>query len=210
MEMQQTSSEVLKKEILDQSKTESESILAEARKEETRLLNQARKEAAAIKEKILKSTQLQAKAIEKKILSSVQLEIKKQKLNSREQIFTRIMQSVKERLKEYRSNPKYPSFIEASLYEAVQVLQEDKLVVETGEIEKKILEKGLLKKIMQGIQKQNKHTVTISLSKNLLDEGGILVFTTDGRKRYDNSFSAQIRRHEDAMRLSILRNVFGK
>lgn len=209
MVMQQTSSDILRQEILEQSKAESESVLVEARKEETRMLNQARKEADAAREKILKAAHAQAMAIQKKILSNVQLEIKKHKLSAREQIFKRIIQAVKDKLDDYRNDPDYLSFLQVSLFEAINVLQEDSVILQVGEIERKILDGAQLKNMMKNYQKHYAQAVEISFSKSPLDEGGVLVMTKDGRKRYDNSFSAQMRRHEDIMRLSILKNVFG-
>jgi vacuolar-type H+-ATPase subunit E/Vma4 len=208
MEKQQEPSDVLRKEILEQSKSEAEEILKQARKECERLLRQAKKEADEIQAKVLHDGQIQALGIEKKILSSVHLEIKKQHLKGREQTLNRVIQTVREKLEQFRQKPEYRHFLEESIIEAVLALSGDSILLRAGDIEKNLLKKGLLKETEQSIRNSAGRTVSLAVDPEPLREGGVLAVSADGRTRYDNSFEAQIKRQEDTIRLAILKDVF--
>jgi vacuolar-type H+-ATPase subunit E/Vma4 len=208
MEKPQASSDVLRKEILEQSKSEAEEILAQARKECERLLKQAAKEAEEIRAKALHDGLTQAQGIERKILSNVHLEIKKQQLKGREETLRRMIQAVAEKLEQFRRKPEYRQFLGDSIVEAVQALNGDSIHLRVDDIEKEWLKKGLLKETEQMIRDRTGRTVNLMLESEPLGSGGVLAVSEDKRTRYDNSFIAQIRRQEDKIRLSIIKSVF--
>jgi V/A-type H+-transporting ATPase subunit E len=204
----QNSSGLLRNEILTQSKSEAESILDQAKKEYDRQINQAKKEADREQEQLLKNGQVQASGIRKKILSNVKLEVKKQQLDTREKVIVQIFQILTDRLIGYRDHSDYLQFLIESIVEAAVALPGDRIQLCVGEKEKQLLETKTLHSIEKQIMDRSKRKVTLNITEDFIDEGGVLAFTADKRMRFDNRFSAQLHRMEDEMRLMIVREVF--
>lgn len=204
----QHSSELLIKEILEQSASEAKTILEQAQIEVDRQINKTKKEAEAEQEQIIKNAQLQAEAIRKKILSHVKLEVKKQQLENREKTIKRIFQDLTDRLNNYRQHPDYRSFLNDSIVEAVAALQGNHIHLQVGKGEKKLLDPKGLKTIEKQALERAKRKVTLKVVDDLIHEGGVLAVSSDGRMRFDNRFSAQLRRIEDKLRLMIVKEIF--
>ncbi|MBN2104012.1 hypothetical protein JW835_08245 [bacterium] len=207
MENQNASSDILRQEILEQSKTEAEGILEQASKEQDRLVQKAQKEAEEILKKTLKNAEDQAGLIKRKILSSVHLEVKKQQLKTREAIIVQIMKVIQDMLNDFRQSPDYADFLRDSIIEAVTALKTEQIQLMAGPVEKKLLKKEFIKESEKIIQMKKKIKVTLTIMQDTLDDGGIVAVSKDGRMRYDNSFSAQIKRHEHDIRLMIVQDV---
>ncbi len=206
MESQYASSDVLRKEILEQSQSEAEGIAEQAEKERSRLLTQAKKDAEAEKQNILKEAREQADAIRKKVLSTVHLDVKKQNLKLREKTVSRIVSEVRSRLDEFRKSPEYKDVLKVWSIEAVSAIQGEEIRLQAAEPEKAIL-KSLLGEITDRISKNNNRRVSLKIDETPLKEGGVIAMSSDGRMRFDNSFTALLRRKEDEMRLTIMKEV---
>jgi vacuolar-type H+-ATPase subunit E/Vma4 len=204
----QNSSGLLRNEILTQSKSEAESILDQAKKEHDRQINQAKKEADKEREQLLKDGQVQASGIRKKILSNVKLEVKKLQLDTREKAIIQIFQNLTDRLNDYRGHSDYIQFLKECIVEAVVALPGDRIQLCVGKKEKQLLGTKTLHSIENQITDRSKRKVTLNITDDFIDEGGVLAFTADKRMRFDNRFSAQLHRVEDEMRLMIVREVF--
>jgi vacuolar-type H+-ATPase subunit E/Vma4 len=57
------------------------------------------------------------------------------------------------------------------------------------------------------IKSESRREVKITLCASKEDEGGVLITSKDGRTRFDNRFSALIKRNMDAMRLTVMKEV---
>jgi V/A-type H+-transporting ATPase subunit E len=204
----QNSSGLLRNEILTQSKSEAKSILDQAQKEHERQINQAKKEADREREQLLKDGKVQASQIRKKILSNVKLEVKKQQLDIREKAIIQIFQNLTDRLGSYRGHSDYLQFLKERIMEAVFALPGDRIQLCVGQQEKRLLETKTLRSIEKQVLDRSHRKVTLNITDDLIDEGGVLAFTADKRMRFDNRFSAQLHRAEDEMRLMIARDVF--
>ena len=206
MEISQDASKVLREEILEQSRREAENVLESARKEADRLISEAGKEAKSYHEHEMKIAQDQADQIEKKILSSVHLELKKQTMRMRETLINRMLEALAEQLNTFRGKEAYRPFLERLIVQGIVSLESDSVNVMLPSKEKELIDQ---KKISEHVKNENGQEVSIKIRNTEEDEGGALIFSEDGRTRFDNRFSALIRRNLDLLRLAAIKEVFG-
>ena len=204
------SSEVLKKEIQVQSKAEAEAILKQAEKEAKQILDDAKKEAEKIKNDLLQKARVQANGIRQRILSGVHLEINKQALQDREKLISKLFKAVEERINQFRQSDSYLLFLKKLVLEGIVALGSEKLIIIPGEIEKKLLTKKVLSQIEKEAHERHGIKVVLSLSDQMLSEEGVVLETSDGKTRFDNRFSARVKRIENDMRLMVVRKVIGE
>ena len=95
MKGRDASSDVLRREIREQSEAEAASLVEGAEKEAQRIVSGAETEAGKVRAEILKKAEVQAEGIRRRVLSGVHLEIKRQTLRAREEMLAEILNSVK-------------------------------------------------------------------------------------------------------------------
>jgi len=210
MEIQKSSSEIMRKEILQQSRTEAEGILEQARKEEARLVEKGRQEAEAVRAKAMKAAEEQAEGIRRRVLSGVHLEVKKQQLINREKILSRVLDILRDKMQQFRQRSEYRDFLSACVTESVMAIEDEQIGLQVNKQEREILEKGLLQEIQQRIQQKTGRPVQLRLLEAALEDGGVIAFSKNERTRYDNSFSAQLKRKEDEIRLMVVKEVLSQ
>jgi len=203
-----SSSEVLCREIEEQSKEEAKAVLDQAEKEKERILKEAQDEISRFQAENKKKAEMQAENIRKKVLSGVHLEIKRQRLRNREETISRILQAVKDKFENYRKTDMYLSFVKKLVIEGIQALDSDKIEIIPGKVEKQLLKNNVLKEI----EKEAKSIglkIHLAMSDEILSEGGVVLRSLNGRMRFDNRFSTRIKRVEETMRLKVMKTVFG-
>ena len=203
-----TDAEVLRKEIRDQSEQEASGILEQAEKEVGRVIAEARADGAKTEKAVLKKAESQADAVRKRILSGVHLEVKRQELRAREEIVKRILSTVGEKLEAFRGTKAYPPVLERLVVEGVTALDGDAFRIEGGRVEKELLTKTVISGIREKIEKATNREVSLSVGKDVIEEGGLVITSSDGRMHFDNRFSARMERTEIQMRLEIAKRMF--
>lgn len=203
----EVSSEVLCREIRTQSESEASSILEEAEKDVERIRQKAAQDAEKDREKTLSGAQIQAGASRRKMLSSVHLEVKKQTLRNREAILARIFQEVRKKLDAFRSDGEYAEFLMACVVEGALAVESETIQVVCGKTEEKKLTPAALESIQKTLAQEGR-VCRLELTEGDDGEGGVLVQSSDGRMRFDNRFSARIRRMEHRLRLEAMKKVF--
>ena len=206
MKEENTPSKILQEEIREQSEAEASVILEQAEIEAKRIVGEAESEAQKIRSDLIIKAKAQAEGIRKRILSSVHLEIKKKNLQAREEMLLKLFQIVQEKLEHFRKSPEYGSFLEAMIIEGVLALGNEDLHISAGDIERKLLSKQFLSRIVQHFEKEGRK-INLMLSDEKIDQGGVIVTSMDGRVRFDNCFSARIRRNQDDMRLLAIKKI---
>ena len=204
---QEVASEILCREIQAQAENEASGILEQAEKEAEKIRKQAAQDAEKDQEKALEDARDQAAAIRKKLLSSVHLEVKKQTLNNREAIFDRMFKEVRKKLKDFRSRPEYVEFLKSCVIEGVMAIETDTILIRCSQIEKERLSPDEIQSIQKMLSDKGRQC-RLELADSGDDEGGVLVQSADGRMRFDNRFSARIRRMEHRLRLEVMKTVF--
>ncbi len=204
MEANQSSSEILLQEIQTQSQTEADAIIEQAQKEAEQVRKQSEKEAEQIRHDMLQKAETQAENIRRKILSGVHLEVKKQTLRLRETTISKIVDAIRQKAEALRQSPEYLSNLKDMVLEGVQALDSNAIEIIPGNIERKLLTDDELKKI---VNESKKSDLKLALSKDTLEESGIIIESEDGRTRYDNRFEAKLKRNNDTIRLTILKEI---
>jgi len=192
-------SDLLRREIIDQSTAEARALIDKAEKEKAALLAEARSAAEKIHAEKIRKAQAEAEAIRRRILSGVHLEMKKRTLSAREEAVRRMLGMVREKMEAFRRSEAYDPFLKQWVAEGALALDSEDIIVTAGGVEKTRLEKDALSRIAENLNRNGK-AVRLTLSKDTLPEGGVVLDTSDGRTRFDNSFSARLRRTQDAMR----------
>ena len=204
----QTSSDILCKEINAQSKAEAETILEQAEKEAAKIIKEAEKQADKTIAEWVQKAESSAEGIQRRILSGVHLEVKKQALRSREVIIQSIMQNLLKKLDAFREEPPYLDVLKQWIQEGAMAVDGEAYELECGEIEHNLITKSVLDELAGELKKLKQSDVTLRLSNIIHKEGGVVVVHADGRTRFDNRFSARIKRDENALRLKIMNTVF--
>ncbi len=207
MEDQHASSEVLRQEILSQSEKEVQMILDRAEKESKTLLDNAQAEEKRILADSLQRAKLRADGIRKKILSGVHLEIKRQTLRAREELIESLFQAVKEKLDHFRSEKAYVPFLKKLIIEGVLALDGNEIKILPGDKERKILTGAFITQFEKTVQKEYQKKVKLTLMKQSLPEGGVVLVTGDEKMRFDNRFSTRMKRLQNTMRLEAVKRM---
>jgi vacuolar-type H+-ATPase subunit E/Vma4 len=204
MENATTSLDALRREIMQRSEQDAAAILGEAERDAAKLVADTRAGAEAARAEVLKRAAGQAESTKKRILSGVHLETQKRRLQLTEETLARIFERVRERFEVFRTDKGYDVFLGGLVLEGALALDSDEVHVVPGDIERKFLSKDRLAAIEKEAAKAGR-TVRLALSTESLREGGAVLISADGRTRFDNGFSARLRRNQNAMRLEAMK-----
>jgi len=210
METSQSSSEILRKEILEQSQKEASEIFEQAEKEKNRILHTAREEADQIHARAMKKAQKEADVIRRRILSGVHLEIKQESLRQREKLIARILESVNTKLEDFRKSKDYIPFMEGLILEGIVALDVQIVEIQAGSVEKEILKPQVLASLQEKYKNEYGRNVTLTLRNEILPEAGVILEDDQKRIKFDNRFSARIHRMRNELRLIILKQLESK
>jgi vacuolar-type H+-ATPase subunit E/Vma4 len=206
METENASADALRKEISERSKIDAKAILDEAEREAARVRAEAKAEAEKFQAEILKKAAVQAEAVRKRILSGVHLEIKKRHLQVIEETLSKIFERVREKLEAFRKDRGYGAFLDVLLLEGFEALDSAEIRIIPGVAERSLLTKEKLSALEKEAERRKKK-VRLALSDQTLPEGGVVLVSADGRTRFDNSFSARIRRFQNEMRMTAMKMI---
>jgi vacuolar-type H+-ATPase subunit E/Vma4 len=204
METNQDTADALCREIRDRSEADSRAAVEAAGAEAARIVDAARAEAEKFRAETEKKSHAQAEALKKRILSGVRLEVQKQRLQVTEETLTRILGLVKERLEAFRKDKAYGAFLDRMVLEGVRALDSDEVKAVAGDVERSLLTQERLSGLEKEAAKSGR-ACRILLSPETLGEGGVVLHSADGRTRFDNGFSARIRRYENDMRMKAMK-----
>jgi len=208
--MEASQSDILCREISNESRTEAREILEQAERDAAQREKEAQAVAGRIEAEIISRASAQADALKKRILSGLHLEIKNQKIRAREAFLLKLFDLVRQRLEVFRSSGEYPEFIRQSVLEGTLALGMDAVEIVSGDKEKALLGPEMLRTIEAEIRKVSDRPVSLSLSRETLNEGGVVLMSPDGRVRFDNSLSARMKRVQDPMRLLAVKTLVDK
>ena len=192
--------------IAERSESDIKAILEQAKQDAEKTLRDAGAEAEKFQTEILRRAATQAEAVRRRILSGVHLEVKKQNLQVMEETLSKIFQQVKDRLEAFRKDKEYAAFLDRLILEGVEALDSPDIRLIPGSAERSLLSKEKLAALEREAEKL-KRKVHLLLSDQTLAEGGVVLESADGRTRFDNTFSARIRRFESAMRMAAMKMV---
>lgn len=195
-------SEILLSEIQTQSQTEADAVLEQAKKEANELLNTARKNADKTYQDIIQKAEAQASNIQKRILSSVHLEIKKQNLRARETMIQKILDEIWNHINTFRKSKEYAPVLKEMILEGVAALDGNEMLIMPGEAERQLITTQMIDEVESQVK-----GLKLKLSDSDISEAGLVISTGDGRTRFDNRFSARIKRFQETIRLAIFKDI---
>jgi vacuolar-type H+-ATPase subunit E/Vma4 len=206
MEQENASADALRREIMERSESDAKAVLDEAQADAARVRAVAKTEAEKFQAEVMKKAAAQAEAVRKRILSGVHLEVKKQHLQVMEETLSKIFKSVKDRLEAFRKDKAYGAFLDRLTLEGIEALDSAEIRVIPGELERPLLGRDGLARIEKEAENR-KRKVRLSLSDQTLAEGGVVMVSENGRTRFDNSFSARIRRYQGDLRMTAMKQL---
>ncbi|WP_099209542.1 V-type ATP synthase subunit E [Thermococcus henrietii] len=199
--------ELIIQEINREAEQKIQYILSEAREEAEKLKEEARKRAEAKAEWILRKAKTQAEIEKQRIIANAKLEVRKKKLAVQEELIRQVIESLKERLANLPEDEYFPMLVELTV-KAVEELGTDKVVVRSNERTLKLIVEKLAEfreKLKEALGKD----VEVTVGEPIQTIGGILVESSDGSVRVDNTFEARIERFESDLRATIAKALFG-
>ncbi len=199
--------ELIIQEINREAEQKIQYILSEAREEAEKLKEEARKRAEAKAEWILRKAKTQAEIEKQRIIANAKLEVRKKKLAVQEELIRSVIESLKERLANLPEDEYFPMLVELTA-KAVEELGTDKVIVRSNERTLKLIVERLPEfrgKLREALGKD----VEVTVGEPIQTIGGILVESSDGTVRVDNTFEARIERFESDLRATIAKALFG-
>jgi len=169
-------------EIRQQADTEIESIMQATAREVAQIEQRGRSEAERIRNAILQKAQANAAQIRKRTAAQINLAIRQLELQSRLQLILAIQQQFEQRLLELRQRPEYVHLLEELIIEGIVALETEACIVSAGKLEQTILTAKLLHKIANLFNPP----VSVALDGETLNEAGVIIYSADRRRRFDN------------------------
>jgi len=206
MAQENASADSLRREILERSEADARAVIAQAEGDADRVRAEAKSEAEKFQAETLKKAAVQAEAVRKRILSGVHLEVKKRHLQVMEETLSGIFRQVRERLEAFRKDAKYGAFLEKLAVEGIEALDSREIQILPGSAERPLLTRERLAAIEKEAEKRGRK-VRLILSDQILADGGVALVSADGRTRFDNSFSARIRRYQGDLRMTAMKEL---
>lgn len=194
--------ELLCRAISEEGRKEAERILSQAHEEAQRTLSEALQIAEQDAAEEIHRRRSSAHAEAKRIVDSAELEARKRIIASREEIVREVFDALRKRLETFTTDPSYGDFLVTALIEGVERLSGNAFI---AELSAQDLE--LVRKKVQEWAKDKGFTVELRSSPSI--GGGVRVYSSDGRKLYDNSLAARLKRSDTDIRQEIWRNLFG-
>ncbi len=197
MKIYEDGKELISKGIIEDAKKQAENILEDAKKQAEEKIRFARKQAESIINEAEEKAFEQIKSIEKRYESFIELERKKRKIKLRESIYNMVIDGVKKRLREMVELPEYKEILKDWIIEAAIGLGENRGVVKTSKDEMKIIDKRLIDEVTSKLQKRYNLDTEINLCKDDYINGqGVMLFSSDGRRAFNNEVSTRILRKQ--------------
>lgn len=204
MSPRQNDVQVLENAIIAKVKEESDQILAEAQAQADDIQRQAQEQADAEREAILRRAQEEAQASQSHYLATAQMAAQTLQLERREQLLGRVFTEARQRLADVLQEPDYRQIARRLVREAVVRLNTTELLVLADAGTRKVLDDALLADLEKELGVQLRFG-------GLLAQGtGIIVQTTDGHRRYDNTLETRLARMHDTLRAPVYHLLRGE
>lgn len=138
----------------------------------------------------------------RRLLDGAELEAKRRVMAFREEVVREVLGELERKLRSFHGSPGVVDFLVKGIQEAIGHLPGNTFVVEMTEDDCRLM------KDRMGEPSQERN-VQLEMRASSSIEGGVRVYTGDGRQLYDNSVAARLKRHEREIRQEIWRELFG-
>ena len=197
MEAYEKGKELIVKEIIEDAQKEADRLVEDAKKRAEEKIMFAKNQAESIVNEAKKKAEEQINILQKRYVSFIELETKKRRMKLRENVFNMVIEKVKQRLRKMINEPEYRSILERWIYEAAVGLYENEAIIRTSNEEINLIDGKILKDIEEKLKENEKLEVKLKLdSKKFLKGQGVILFSLDGKRAFNNEVSTRILRKQ--------------
>lgn len=164
-----------------------------------RIIASAESQAKTILDKAQKTAEAHALAILKNAEAKAAIEAGKAKLYFEARIMGHIMQKAKEATQEIRRQDSYYNILLAWACECVLGVGTDEVVLEAGELEKKLMTKNFISALDAKVTDSAGRHISVSVAPQVLAEEGIKAHSADGHIVFDNTINARFARKKQVI-----------
>ncbi|MCD6155070.1 MAG: hypothetical protein J7J22_04820 [Candidatus Verstraetearchaeota archaeon] len=201
--------EKLKSEILEDAEATIKRILSQADEEVKDIISEAERTAELIKQRRREEILKRMEEKEKAVLSRARLSGKRLLLLTEEELFRKVYEEVKDKLANLDRDEAYLKVLINYIVEAVNALKENKIILSLNAKDKLFL-KEHMDRVLETVEAKTGN-VELMLSDEDLDiMGGIIAYTVDGSKIYNNSLDARLKMIMDDYRSKIMNILLGE
>lgn len=208
MRIHEKNNDLLISEIKKQSDKEIELIRKQTEAEVQKILKNAHQKSEKIRIDLVANAEQKAEALKRKILSGVHLEIKNEKLKNQEKLYRMFIDELHRKLDKFRHSEEYKKILKEWIIKGIMIIDDDYLVLTVGEDEHKFIDNFYLKEIIDRFENDEGKSIKLNLSKDKINDGGVITSDSSGKMSFDNSFSAKLNREKDNIRLLINNKFF--
>ena len=204
MSPEQNDIQALVSAIREEAKEEASRILASAQTDAEDIRSQAQAQAAARREAILEQARQEAETSREHATATAHLEAQTLVLKRREQLLEQAFADAHQRLASVLQRPDYERIAHHLVREAVERLGADEVVVQADAETSKMLSDAALAKL------EGELGVRLRVGEPLVQSTGVIVETSDGHRRYDNTLETRLARMWDVLRTPVYRILMGE
>ena len=197
------SEKALSDEIIREAERRAERRLKRARREADKITAQARAEAEALAQKTLDAAKERADQIAQAILATVPQEAQRERLQAIEAQLSKLFDEALSRARD-KASYDYPATLLALAAQAIEAIGADEVVIEVSEEDRPLLDEAWLGRLGERLGRQVK--VSIQAVQGM--DAGLIVRSADGRRLYDNTFGARLRRLRPDIRQTLARQLY--
>jgi len=191
-------------------------ILSEAREKVDAILSDARKKADEQDRSILSRGEQEARRESQRILAEARIKARREKIRAQEEVVRKSFDMARDtlgKMAEERSadGVDYKDVLERLIKESVVSSGVELLEVLLNPRDRDLLSEGTLNRIADKIGGELGMKVSLSVSDELLTcMGGVVVRSSEGKVRVDNTFESRIERFREAVRTRVAKELFGQ
>ena len=189
--------------ILEEAQREIREMMAEAETKAHQIQQTNQIETAKMQQIIIDRAQQEVDSLLEHAVAAAQMEAQALKLQRREQIIADVFNATQRQLSSVTSWPNYADIARYLLREAVLGLTTERLIVHADEITQTHLDDAVLAELSVDLD------CTLERGETLSKGIGVIVETSDGRRRYDNTLQTRLDRMRNTLRAPVYRRLMG-
>ncbi|MDZ7792304.1 MAG: V-type ATP synthase subunit E family protein [Spirochaetia bacterium] len=194
--------------ISEQVEAEVKKISEDAERQAKEIVEGGRKKAESIRRDAEEKGRKQAEGILKKNAQAIEAEQRKLLLKAQEELFSKAMGRVKEKLQALTERSDYRSILKGWIVEGAIGLAEDALKVNASEQELELITDGLLREAEAEVKSMTGRSVKIERTDQPpLQKQGVILTAREGRLAFNNTAEARLDRYSTVIRRMIYQRM---
>lgn len=194
--------ETVRQAVLSQVHAEVREMLEEAEAEVESLRQEAEREAESQHAALLRQARDEAELLREQAVAEARIRAQQVKLSRREDLLDRTFEAAREQLRAAPESPAYPQTVRRLVQEGVKRVGTDEAVIRLDERTQRALG-DQLPDLFASLEQEL--GVRLALGEPVQENTGVVVQTTDGHRRYDNTLEARLARVQETLRAPVYR-----